>query len=142
MPGTGLARNHSRVAQWVWRNVLTRLAPILPGTSTPAKSATLLTQLLTGQLRGSYNGAYFRYAGNQVEPASPATETWVAQDLAAGSETLLLSCLRSLRDQQPLRPVSDPNALGLLADANTAGVSAPPLTSLLTCMLWVACDIT
>jgi NAD(P)-dependent dehydrogenase (short-subunit alcohol dehydrogenase family) len=124
MPGTGLARSHSRVAQWVWRNVLPRLSPILPGTSTPAKSAALLTELLTGQIRGSYNGAYFRYTGNQAEPASPATQAWVAEDLEAGSEKLLLSFLRSLGEPQRLRPVSDPEAPALTADV--ARARTPP----------------
>ena len=95
MPGTGLAREHPRIAQWVWRNVLPRLAAVLPGTSTPEKSAALLTKLLTGQLRGSYNGAYFNYTGKQIEPVSPAAETWVAQDLAAGSEKLLFQSLHA-----------------------------------------------
>ena len=30
---------------------------------------------LAAQLRGSYNGAYFRYNGKQAEPASPAIGT-------------------------------------------------------------------
>ena len=117
MPGTGLARNHSRVAQWAWRNVLPRLAPILPDTSTPAKSATLLTRLLTSQLRGSYNGAYFRYTGKQVEPAQPAADPWVAEDLAAGSEQLLLSFLR---------PFDKPDAPGLPADVTKVAVCSGP----------------
>lgn len=120
MPGTGLARNHSRAAQWAWRNVLPGLAPILPGTSTPEKSAALLTQLLTGRLRGSYNGAYFNYTGKQIEPASPATDPWVAEDLAAGSERLLLS-LRTLDERQLLHPITDPNASRSSADV-TAGM--------------------
>lgn len=104
MPGTGLARKQPRVVQWVWRNVLPGLALVLPGTSTPAKSAALLTKLLTGQLRGSYNGAYFNYTGKQIEPASPATETWVAEDLAAGSEKLLLSSLNPLTSDRYFIP--------------------------------------
>jgi NAD(P)-dependent dehydrogenase (short-subunit alcohol dehydrogenase family) len=92
MPGTGLARDMPPVAQWVWHHVMPRLSALMPGTSTPARSAELLTDLLTGRLRGTYNGAYFRYLGRQVEPASPATESWVAEDLAAGSERLLQTC--------------------------------------------------
>jgi hypothetical protein len=94
----------------VWRNVLPRLAPILPGTSTPAKSAALLAKLLTGQLRGSYNGAYFNYTGKQIEPAQLATEPWVAQDLAAGSERLLFSSLRTLDERQLPHAISDQGA--------------------------------
>src|ERR1700722_407375 len=125
MPGTGLARNHSPAAQWVWRNVLPRLAPILPGTSTPAKSAALLAKLLTGQLCGSYNGAYFNYTGKQVEPARVATEPWVAQDLSAGSERLLFSSLRTLDEREQPHSNSDQGAPRSVADV-TRRAATPP----------------
>jgi NAD(P)-dependent dehydrogenase (short-subunit alcohol dehydrogenase family) len=89
MPGTGLAREHGAAAQWVWHHVLPRLAAILPGTSTPVASSTILTELLTGVRQPSYNGAYFNYTGRQIEPAAPATEAWVAEDLMSGSEVLM-----------------------------------------------------
>ena len=96
MPGTGLARKQPRAVQWVWNNLLPRLVFILPGTSTPARSGAFLTGLLTDRVRGSYNGAYFNYTGKQVEPAWPATESWVAADLEAGSEKLLLPFLQGI----------------------------------------------
>ena len=88
MPGTGLARRHGAAAQWVWRNVLPRLARILPGASSTEKSSAILTDLLTGRLRGSHNGAYFNYTAKQLEPAAPAKERWVADDLLATSAAL------------------------------------------------------
>jgi NAD(P)-dependent dehydrogenase (short-subunit alcohol dehydrogenase family) len=89
MPGTGLAREHGAAARWIWHKVLPRLAPILPGTSTAAASSAILTDLLTGERRPSYNGAYFNHTGRQLEPAAPATELWVAEDLMRGSEALI-----------------------------------------------------
>jgi len=89
MPGTGLAREHGAVGRWFWHQVLPRLAPILPGTSTPAASSAILTELLTGVRRPTYNGAYFNFTGQQLEPAAPATEAWVAEDLMRGSEALI-----------------------------------------------------
>lgn len=89
MPGTGLARQHGKAAQFVWREVLPRLAAILPGTSTPVKSAAVLCDLLTGELRASYNGAYFNYTRKQLEPAAPGTDHWVAEDLSTASESML-----------------------------------------------------
>jgi NAD(P)-dependent dehydrogenase (short-subunit alcohol dehydrogenase family) len=89
MPGTGLARDFPRAGQWVWHHVMTRLSSIIPGTSTTTRSAGLLVDLLTRRLSGSYNGAYFNYTGRQLEPAPPAAESWVAEDLATGSERLL-----------------------------------------------------
>lgn len=88
MPGTGLARKYGRAARWMWHSILPRVAKLLPGTSTPQQSATLVVQLLTGEITGSYNGAYFTYRGAQKEPAPPATEAWVAEDLLTVSSAL------------------------------------------------------
>lgn len=89
MPGTGLARDFPRAAQWAWHKILPRLAALLPGTSTPARSARLLAALLTGELRGSANGAYFKYTGKEVEAASAATDVRIQQDLGEGSARLV-----------------------------------------------------
>ena len=89
MPGTGLARKHGKVAQWAWRNLLPRLAPLLPGASNPIKSSAVVTEILTGRLRASYNGAYFNYTGKQLEPATPAAERWVGDDLISTSDSLV-----------------------------------------------------
>ncbi|MBC7702503.1 MAG: SDR family NAD(P)-dependent oxidoreductase [Rhodoferax sp.] len=89
MPGTGLAREQSTTMLWVWKNVLPRLASLLPGTSSTTQSSAVLVDLLVGKTRGSHNGAYFNYAGKQLEPASPAKEQWLAEDLLKGSDKLL-----------------------------------------------------
>lgn len=89
MPGTGLARKHGKAAQWAWRNVLPRVAPLLPGASNTRKSSAVVTELLTGRLRATYNGAYFNYTGNQLEPAAPAAERWVSDDLIGTSDSLV-----------------------------------------------------
>lgn len=97
MPGTGLARKHGRVAQWFWRNVLPSLATVLPQASTPEKSAGVLTRLLTGRLRATYNGAYFNFSGGQLAPAARATESWVAEDLMTGSKPMLVPFEREVQ---------------------------------------------
>lgn len=89
MPGTGLAREQSTAMLWVWTNVLPRLASLLPGTSSTNRSSAVLVDLLVGKTRGSYNGAYFNYTGKQLEPAGPAREKWLAEDLLTGSDQLL-----------------------------------------------------
>ncbi len=89
MPGTGLARKYTPALQWINRVILPRLAWILPGTSTTAKSGAVLANLLTGRLAISYNGAYFNYTGASLQPAAQATERWVADDLMASSDALL-----------------------------------------------------
>jgi NAD(P)-dependent dehydrogenase (short-subunit alcohol dehydrogenase family) len=46
MPGTGLARTAPPMQVWAWKNLLPWLAPLLPDTSTPERSAASLTKLL------------------------------------------------------------------------------------------------
>lgn len=90
MPGTGLAREHGRVAQWAWQHLLPRLAGVIPGASTTARSATTLASLLAGgSLASAPNGAYFTFKGQAIEPAKLAREAWVADDLMAESARLL-----------------------------------------------------
>ena len=89
MAGTGLAREQGPVALWVWRHVLPRMAALLPGTSTPQRSAAVLTALLTGRLAVQESGAYFNYTGRPLAPAAPAREPWVAEDLIKGSDLLI-----------------------------------------------------
>ena len=91
MPGTGLAREQGPLLQWVWMHVLPHLAKLLPGTSSTERSSATLTDLLLGRMRGAHNGAYFNYTGEQLEPAAPAKEQWVADDLVHTSDRLLAS---------------------------------------------------
>jgi protochlorophyllide reductase len=46
MPGTGLARTAPPMQAWAWKHLLPWLAPLLPDTSTPERSAASLTTLL------------------------------------------------------------------------------------------------
>lgn len=89
MPGTGLARDQGPLMQWIWKVVLPRLASLLPGTSSTERSSAVLTDLLLGTLRGSHNGAYFNYTGKQLEPAHPAKEKRVEEDLISTSNQLV-----------------------------------------------------
>lgn len=85
MPGTGLAREQGPLMQWIWKTVLPRLASLLPGTSSTERSSAVLTDLLLGI---SHNGAYFNYTGKQLEPAHPAQEKRVEEDLLSTSNQL------------------------------------------------------
>ncbi len=89
MPGTGLARQQGRVTQWAWQHLMPRLASLLPGASCAEKSAAMLVNLLTGQLTGSRNGAYFNYTGQELEPASSAAKPWLAEDLLLKSAEMI-----------------------------------------------------
>ena len=93
MAGTGLAREQGAAMLWVWHHILPQLSRLLPGASSTDRSSALLADLLLGYTRGSHNGAYFNYTGQQLEPAHPAQEQWLADDLLEGSDRLLAQCL-------------------------------------------------
>jgi hypothetical protein len=77
----------------VWNHILPQLSRLLPGASSTDRSSALLVDLLLGHTRGSHNGAYFNYTGKQLEPAHPAKEQWLADDLLQGSDRLLAAWL-------------------------------------------------
>lgn len=60
MPGTGLARRRSDFEQWAWKRVLPLLAPLIPGSSTLARSAATAVWLLTSA--GLRSGEAWSYA--------------------------------------------------------------------------------
>jgi hypothetical protein len=97
MPGTGLARKHGATARWVWHRVLPRLAALLPGTSTPQKSAEALVARLAGKSTELHNGGYYDYTGSLRKPAALATERWVMDDLMRTSDSLVLPFTAELR---------------------------------------------
>lgn len=89
MAGTGLARQQGPLARWAWRHVLPWVAAVLPGTSTPERSAEVLAGLLSGQQQVAHNGAYFDHTGRPRSPAAPACEPRLARDLMDTSRLLL-----------------------------------------------------
>lgn len=89
MPGTGLAREHSPLAQWMWRHVLPPLARMLPGTNPAQASAAVLTRLITHLPADTPNGAYFNFKGQQIDPARGACSAEQTKDLMRTSSALL-----------------------------------------------------
>jgi NAD(P)-dependent dehydrogenase (short-subunit alcohol dehydrogenase family) len=67
MPGTGLAREGSRVQQWAWRTILPALR-VLPGVTSPEHSAIQLGELLTGRAHPGAVNSYFEIG--RLKPAS------------------------------------------------------------------------
>jgi hypothetical protein len=56
MPGTGLARTAPALARLAWAHVLPLLAPVLPDTSTPGRSAEAAAWMLTSPDAVAYHG--------------------------------------------------------------------------------------
>lgn len=70
MPGTGLARTSPAPVRWAWTNILPRIAPLLPDTSTTERSAAAAAWLLTKADLSGRNGEVFSYDWE------PSTRVW------------------------------------------------------------------
>jgi NAD(P)-dependent dehydrogenase (short-subunit alcohol dehydrogenase family) len=70
MPGTGLARTAPAPLRWMWANLLPRIAPLLPDTSTPERSAAAAAWLLTTPDVRVQNGEVFSF------DRAPSTRVW------------------------------------------------------------------
>ncbi len=90
MPGTGLAREQRGIALAAWNHVLPRLVGVLPGASSPQKSADTYFKLLQGQIAIEENGSYFEYTGKVLTPYLPENVQSVIDDLLRTSDELLV----------------------------------------------------
>lgn len=90
MPGTGLAREQPAWMRQAWHRLLPALARVLPGASTPTRSAAVLLRLLTAaHAAPSRNGVYVDFRGQARQPSRLARMPWVEADLMQGSDALL-----------------------------------------------------
>jgi NAD(P)-dependent dehydrogenase (short-subunit alcohol dehydrogenase family) len=85
MPGTGLARDYSRVQRLVWQYALPVLTPFVPGVNTTARSGRNLSRLAIDPKLDGITGAYFsgdRPTGSSTESYDrrKATELWEASE--------------------------------------------------------------
>lgn len=70
MPGTGLARTAPLAARLAWSSVLRWVAPLLPDTSTPARSGATAAWIMTAEGVDASSGAVFGHDG------APARRVW------------------------------------------------------------------
>ncbi|MFO1158548.1 MAG: SDR family NAD(P)-dependent oxidoreductase [Reyranellaceae bacterium] len=61
MAGTGLARDRSALERFGWSTVLPLLASVMPGASTPLRSASALALLLTGRAMSGVSGRHLDF---------------------------------------------------------------------------------
>lgn len=61
MPGTGLARDRSRIEQMGWRYMLPLVRFVFAGVSTPNQSAAALSALLQGEQAAWLSGRHYNY---------------------------------------------------------------------------------
>lgn len=88
MPGTGLARRHPGALRFAWHRLLPIAVPLIPGASTPARSAMTLAGLVLGTTPLPRNGAYIEFSGAELEPSEPARDPALAAGLIAASDRM------------------------------------------------------
>ena len=97
MPGTGLARDYSKLARFAWRFVLPALRPFVPNVNSVARSGESLANMVTEPRFERISGKYFQGARevpsskDSYDPAM-ASELWdssAAMVKLTASETIL-----------------------------------------------------
>lgn len=66
MPGTGLARDHSKAAQLAWKTVMPAMVRFMKGASTPERSGAVLADLLAGNVFQDGTGLYIEYTRKEI----------------------------------------------------------------------------
>lgn len=72
MPGTGLARDRSALERFGWSTLMPLLVPLIPGASTPLRSASALALLLTGR---AFAGATGRHLDFTLEETASSADS-------------------------------------------------------------------
>ncbi|MFO1087295.1 MAG: SDR family NAD(P)-dependent oxidoreductase [Reyranellaceae bacterium] len=72
MPGTGLARERSVLERFGWSTLMPLFVPIIPGASTPLRSASALASLLAGRI---FSGATGRHLAFTLEETPSSADS-------------------------------------------------------------------
>jgi NAD(P)-dependent dehydrogenase (short-subunit alcohol dehydrogenase family) len=88
MAGTGLARQMPWYARAVWHSLMRAFVPLLPGGSTPARSARVIRQLLVDPALAGRTGHYVDERGRPLPLTAAAARTDHQDELYATSLAL------------------------------------------------------
>ncbi|MCF4166516.1 SDR family NAD(P)-dependent oxidoreductase [Zavarzinia compransoris] len=84
MPGTGLARERPAPVRFAWHYILPAMRALVPGVSSPEKSARALAGHLLSGWGGRPSGAYVEFTGRPAPAAALATDDARADAMMAG----------------------------------------------------------
>lgn len=90
MPGTGLAREGNPALRMAWSYVLPIVAKFMKGTSTPTRSAAMLSQILLKNVKVE-TGDYVEYTGSFLKPFMPPNEESYAKMLCDYSDHFVVA---------------------------------------------------
>ena len=97
MPGTGLLRSGPWYARFAWRTVMRWLVPLVPGASTPKRSAAAARRLLTEDVR---SGEVYDFR------ARPSTQVWAPAREPALAAAIVDQTIALLQPRWPISAVS------------------------------------
>jgi NAD(P)-dependent dehydrogenase (short-subunit alcohol dehydrogenase family) len=92
-PGTGLSRDASPVLQWVARNIMQPLAPLIPYWSTPKRAGKLIADTLTDP--SDATGIYYDENGKPMKASKQVSDPDFADRYVAESRALLATVAES-----------------------------------------------
>lgn len=90
MPGTRLAREGSPALKLAWKYVLPIVAKFMKGTSTPTRSAAMLSRILLRNIKVE-TGGYVEYTGSLLNPFMPENEESYAKKLCDFSDYFVVA---------------------------------------------------
>ena len=83
MPGTGLARDHSKAAQLAWKTIMPKAVRLMPGASTPQRSGKVLSDLLRQDLLPTGTGLHVEYSRKEIKSSELSYSRPKQDDLIA-----------------------------------------------------------
>lgn len=86
-PGTGLSRDANPALQWIARNIMQPLAPLIPYWSTPKRAGKLIADTLTD--RSEATGTYYDENGKPMSASKQVSDPAYADRYIAESRALL-----------------------------------------------------
>ncbi len=89
MPGTELARERPAPARFAWKHVLPAMQAILPGVSSPDRSARAIMRVALDADTAHRSGDYVDFNGQPARQSAAATDMRLAQDLFDVSSRLV-----------------------------------------------------
>lgn len=98
MPGTGLARDHSRIVQFAWKALMPRMVAFMDAASTPQRSGGVLADILAQDRFPTGTGLHIEFTGKQI-PSSDLSYSETNQD------ALVSFADAQINGESPLQPV-------------------------------------
>lgn len=89
MPGTGLARDHSKAAELAWKTMMPKMVRLMKGARTPQRSGTVLADLLSGKEYPDGTGLLIEFSRQEIESPPLSHNESKQDDLIGYAESVI-----------------------------------------------------